>query len=68
MTMGRGVLLRPAEHRPNPGHQFHHAEGLGDEVVGAVVQADHPVVFRIFRRALLLYRKGLFYRPWLQPR
>ena len=39
---GRG-RHRPAQHRPHPGDQLARAERLGHVVVGAELQAEHPV-------------------------
>ena len=49
VVLGLRLLLRTAEDRPDPGHQLHHAEGLGDKVIGAAVQAHHPVILRVLR-------------------
>ena len=38
-----GAGARPAEHRVHPGLELAGAEGLGDEVVGAGLQAEQPV-------------------------
>ena len=47
VILGLLLLLGPAEHRPHPGHQLHHAEGFGDEVIRPAVQAHHPVILRV---------------------
>ena len=41
----RGLFADPAQHCPHPGYQFAGAEGLGDVVIGAQIQADESIRF-----------------------
>ena len=56
--------LRPAQDGPDAGHQLHHAEGLGDEIVCAAVQAHDPVILRVLGRE---HDDGQLLRPRRRP-